>query len=398
MRAWIQDVFCKLTKLFPGREGSSHVRAVDLTSSHLISVSAIMNCYPFHFLSILGCYRLGLEFHREISSISEKKNNPPREIQGDSQWPPYPDDPTQQLILTNIQYTSPLENSQQLASSLPASHHLDIHPMASEGDPPLTTWQPASIFSTSAQSHAPIAIIILNQALSLPACIYAQLWARSTVRVAADGGANQLHALNTARARGTTAAPLGIDAVIGDLDSLRPDARRYWEEERRVPVIRDPDQGSTDFTKAMRHVRAQAAALDVVVLGGVGGRVDQGMATLSHLYAFQLEGPAYAAGRMYLLSRESVTFVLRSGRHRIMVKGGEGPIRLGRHVGIIPLREPSVVTTRGLEWDVADWETAFGGQMSTSNHVREEEVEVDTTKDVLFTIDLEISVPNPAST
>jgi thiamine pyrophosphokinase len=51
---------------------------------------------------------------------------------------------------------------------------------------------------------------------------------------------------------------------------------------------------------------------------------------------------------------------------------------------------PSRITTRGLEWDVTDWETRFGGRMSTSNHVlpETEVVEVETTEDVLWTIAL----------
>jgi hypothetical protein len=66
---------------------------------------------------------------------------------------------------------------------------------------------------------------------------------------------------------------------------------------------------------------------------------------------------------------------------------------LGRHIGIIPLTEPSVITTEGLEWDVTDWPTEFGGQMSTSNHVNEDWVTIETTKDVLFIIDLHIHQP-----
>jgi thiamine pyrophosphokinase len=47
-------------------------------------------------------------------------------------------------------------------------------------------------------------------------------------------------------------------------------------------------------------------------------------------------------------------------------------------------------STHGLEWDVTDWETQMGGNLSTSNHVLPETkcVEVTTTKDVLFTIAL----------
>jgi len=62
----------------------------------------------------------------------------------------------------------------------------------------------------------------------------------------------------------------------------------------------------------------------------------------------------------------------------------------GKHVGIVPLQEPSRISTKGLEWDVTDWDTQMGGRISTSNHVLPETkvVEVQTTKDVLFTIAL----------
>lgn len=69
---------------------------------------------------------------------------------------------------------------------------------------------------------------------------------------------------------------------------------------------------------------------------------------------------------------------------------GDKDVLFDKYVGIIPVKEPSVITTRGLEWDVTDWATEFGGRMSTSNHVLPgtKVVEVATAKDVLFTIAL----------
>jgi thiamine pyrophosphokinase len=95
---------------------------------------------------------------------------------------------------------------------------------------------------------------------------------------------------------------------------------------------------------------------------------------------------------MYLFSEESLTFLLKAGKHRIRVRdgpAGEADV-FGKHVGIVPVGGPSRITTRGLEWDVTDWETRFGGRMSTSNHVlpETEVVEVETTEDVLWTIAL----------
>lgn len=137
----------------------------------------------------------------------------------------------------------------------------------------------------------------------------------------------------------------------------------------------------------MQHIRnTDAGPVDIVALGGLGGRVDQGLSQLHHLYLFQKE-PGYQRGRVYLVSEESVTFLLKAGTHRIRVRD-DGEEIFGKYVGVIPIREPSSITTKGLEWDVEDWETEFGGQVSTSNHVlpETEVVEVATTKDVLFTI------------
>lgn len=151
--------------------------------------------------------------------------------------------------------------------------------------------------------------------------------------------------------------------------------------------------------------------IDIVVLGGLGGRVDQGLSVLHHLYLFQTE-ERYEEGRVYLLSSEAVTFVLKKGGHEIKAKerwvgiggvgdekmlngdgGGreEGTIALGKHVGILPLKGESIISTKGLEWDVQDWKTVFGGLVSTSNHVKEEVVYVETSEDVLFTIDLDFT-------
>ena len=58
------------------------------------------------------------------------------------------------------------------------------------------------------------------------------------------------------------------------------------------------------------------------------------------------------------------------------------------NIGIIPLSSPAVITTHGFEWDVENWHTEIGGQISTSNHIRADKVEVETSVPVLFTLEL----------
>ncbi|PSS00678.1 thiamine pyrophosphokinase [Coniella lustricola] len=244
-----------------------------------------------------------------------------------------------------------------------------------------------------------LAIIILNQPLHDEETLKV-LWKNASLRVAADGGANRL--LDICHKIGDDIFK-DLDVIIGDLDSLTPEARNYFTTTPAKPahIIHDPDQYSTDFTKAVRYIRSCSThgnkPIDIIAMGGLGGRVDQGLSQLHHLYLFQKDSH-YADGRMYLVSGESLTVLLKAGCHRIHVRsaaGPEGPQQkqqdvFDKYVGIIPVKEPSVISTKGLEWDVTDWETEFGGLMSTSNHVLPETriVEVETSKDVLFTIAL----------
>ena len=226
--------------------------------------------------------------------------------------------------------------------------------------------------------------------------------------MAADGGANRLHQLSSFQGKFVSYPPKlhsfirqpplpltrtqsNLQFIIGDLDSISdPVMDFYSSQPNPVKVIGDKSQDQTDFQKAIDMIRKeQPPGTDVIALGGLGGRVDQGLRQLHELYLFQ-QSPDYAEGKVYLLSLSSLTFLLKAGSHRITVKddGEEGVF--GKHVGILPLRETSIISTKGLEWDVTDWETQFGGQISTNNHVlpKTKVVEVTTSRDVLFTIAL----------
>ncbi|XXG95254.1 Oxidoreductase [Hypoxylon texense] len=271
--------------------------------------------------------------------------------------------------------------------------------MSLEDENASTEWHPIRQFL-----HYPgynFALIVLNQPI-IDEDLFRDLWGIADIRVAADGGANRIYDLTqrylstgqpaTSSANNYT----NLDAIIGDLDSLSDEAKTFFTA--KSTVIYDPDQYSTDFTKAVRLVRQRLPGGHIVCMGGLGGRVDQGLSQLHHLYLFQ-KSPTYADGKMFFLSSESLSFLLKAGKHRIHVR--EPNARVGtfarvsgdpfaKYVGIIPVKEPSIITTKGLEWDVRNWATEFGGQMSTSNHVLPETkvVEVETSSDVIFTIAL----------
>lgn len=256
---------------------------------------------------------------------------------------------------------------------------------------------------------------------------------------------------------------------MGDLDSIQPSVRKHYED-LGVSIVQDPDQYSTDFTKCLKYLNSHAAEiitsprhqkrnspsprqesaalntspsqsiLEIVILGGLGGRVDQAFSQIHHLYMMtqihrelrksqQLDNHDHhdskklepsAGGNLYLISEESITFILQEGKNIIYTpatnrpddatspgqdstaKANQPPLKRKRNqgldvemehffeenIGIIPLSAPASITTQGFEWDVEDWHTEIGGQVSTSNHIRADKVEVSTSVPVLFTVEL----------
>ncbi|KAL3469966.1 thiamine pyrophosphokinase [Aspergillus californicus] len=294
-------------------------------------------------------------------------------------------------------------------------------------------WDPTQFFREDQKKPHPFALVILNQPLNETAL--SVLRKRALTTVCADGGANRFFEYAKGRSQEDTDLP---NTIIGDLDSITPEVRKHYED-LGVNVVQDDDQYSTDFTKSLRYLREredqilssisssakseskpladedeeeeeeEKEGLSILILGGLGGRVDQAFSQIHHLYMINQSqdetsgntGSKTRKGNLYLISEESITIILKPGKNRIHVPGtnlshGQLPFQpnslneplLEENVGIIPLSGPARISTKGFQWDVENWETAIGGQISTSNHIRAETVEVETGGAVLFTLEL----------
>jgi thiamine pyrophosphokinase len=89
--------------------------------------------------------------------------------------------------------------------------------------------------------------------------------------------------------------------------------------------------------------------------------------------------------RLTLFSESSLSFILRS-THNI-IRGTVSSGLFTENVGLVPVYAPAKITTSGLEWDVIDWETQMGHQVSTSNHIVADEIHVQTNAPILFTVE-----------
>ncbi|KAJ1545062.1 hypothetical protein HK405_008174 [Cladochytrium tenue] len=260
--------------------------------------------------------------------------------------------------------------------------------------------------SPSPSPSPPAVLIILNQ----PICgvgFLDSIWRSTSRHVCADGGANCLFDGLEAGDR----IRFLPDEIRGDLDSLRDDVRIFYES-LGVPVVKESDQDSTDFGKCLRQLTARRRdALsshnggvggcdpdagwwtDLIVLGGLGGRFDQTMASINTLY--QLD-PDISA---YLVSNESIAVLLRTGYQHVITCDTlvEGPT-----CGLIPVGvETALVRTSGLRWEIDhSMPLSFGGLVSTSNAFAPDEensrfkvVQVETSAPVIWTQWL---TPDPA--
>lgn len=229
-------------------------------------------------------------------------------------------------------------------------------------------WYPAALLEGTASKA--YAILILNQAVNKNAL--STIMEKATLVVCADAGADRLMTYEQSE----DVDKRRPDAIVGDLDSVTAQAKEHYSNVG-TEIVHDPDQYSTDFTKSLKWIRQRwsqqhgdDSELDVVVMGGLGGRVDQGFSQIHHLYMV-LSQPDLLVGSIYLLSEQSLSFVLDSD-NIIHVNDRV----FAENVGIIPILGLTHITTSGLEWDVFNWPTEFGGQVSTSNHIRSEIIKV----------------------
>ncbi|TKA30080.1 hypothetical protein B0A50_02799 [Salinomyces thailandicus] len=231
-----------------------------------------------------------------------------------------------------------------------------------------------------------VALIILNSPIQ-DLKYFRRLCEHASFRICADGGANRLHdvVLNGTATQDWSEAlqQLLPDTIHGDLDSLDKQVRERYEH-LGVEISEDPDQYSTDFGKSIKKiVERMPAVRNILIHGSLGGRVDQGIGLLHELYREQsLRHPKV---RFWLLTESSVSVLLRTGTTVLQTPLGEGLIT--RNIGILPLYGPARISTMGLEWDVDDWPTELGGQVSTSNHIVSDSVTIRTDNDVLFTVE-----------
>ncbi|KAF8348822.1 thiamine pyrophosphokinase Thi80 [Amanita rubescens] len=242
----------------------------------------------------------------------------------------------------------------------------------------MNTWN-VEFLTLNPSSNVRRALIILNQ--PFPLWLLRRLWNCTQWHCCADGGANRLYdILGNPKSQGLVGDQRELylpDLIKGDLDSIRDDVRRYYIEQG-IPALCDEDQDSTDLMKcvAALHERERVEGLEyeLIVLGGLTGRLDQTIHTLSYLHKLRK-----IRKKVYAITDENVGWVLDSIT-----------VLLGKTCGLLPIGvDSTVLSTTGLEWNLVESESSFDGMVSTSNHlVPGQNVWIKTTKPIWWTVEL----------
>jgi len=175
--------------------------------------------------------------------------------------------------------------------------------------------------------------------------------------IAADGGMKAFEQ-----------AGLQPDLLVGDFDSFDPDAGHVHCE-----VIRETDQGSTDFEKALRHLPEEKTD-EIVVLGATGGRTD-------HLLSNMLIAATLSPEIVVVLDSDDEIILRATSACGVALNGLRG-----RCLSLIPLAPCSGVVTEGLRWELSGEGMGLGVLLGQSNEAISEQVEVGLAEGVLLVV------------
>lgn len=242
----------------------------------------------------------------------------------------------------------------------------------------------SSNFLDPSEKCESLALILLNWELPNFTPL---LWERATIAICADGGANRLHdempKMFPDESPDSVRLRFRPKLVKGDLDSVRPDVKAFYEQ-LGVPFINlAHDQDSTDLQKCISYIENlkvdDGMQIDTIVaVGALGGRLDHVLGNLSTLYTF----------------RHLNLILCGDGNMARLVPSGSSVVKPYRKLegpscGLVPLAGPAITSTHGLRWNTLNSEMHMGGLVSTSNVLEEDQVLVHTNRDLVWTTKLD---------
>ena len=181
--------------------------------------------------------------------------------------------------------------------------------------------------------------------------------------IAADGGARHCAALGLRPA-----------VLVGDLDSIAPDLLADYERAGVVIERHPPRKDETDLDLAVRRAVADGAT-EILLLGALGGRLDQTLANF--LLPARRDWPV----PVLLADGRQIVRVLRGGES-VTLYGAPGAI-----VSAVPLSaEVTGITYTGLEYPLTGATLHLGSTQGVSNRMNRESATIRIADGILLVV------------
>lgn len=175
-------------------------------------------------------------------------------------------------------------------------------------------------------------------------------WLKESLIIAVDKGIDKApHFIN------------GVNLWVGDFDSsrhLEVDPRWYGE---KVPYPEDKDEIDTELAIS---IALEQGATEILLLGGIGGRLDHQTALL--FLPFQYPNTAF----IHTNGEQTLTYLHENQQYQI-------PTQKGGLVSVIALTKLSGLTLEQVKWPLDNFTLALGRGLTYSNRALGDEILVE---------------------
>ncbi len=162
---------------------------------------------------------------------------------------------------------------------------------------------------------------------------------------------------------------LSPDYIIGDLDSISPEAVNHYSKKCRIIKIKR--QNDTDVEKCLKFA-IKNRFTEAILIGGTGDRLDHSFCNLGIVLKFSNNIKITVIHQKSLLRTFSGDLTLKTVR--------------GETISVYGIKEKTKILSRGLKYPLKNISLPFGERESTSNIALGEKVELKIKNGSIFVV------------
>ncbi len=178
--------------------------------------------------------------------------------------------------------------------------------------------------------------------------------------IAADGGATHLKQMDMAP-----------HVIIGDMDSIHPDTRCFFEK-KFIPIIPHPSRKNQTDTELCIEFAIKKGVTAITMLGMTGSRLDHTLANI-----FLLRRLCALGIKSRIIDANNEIYLVTD---HLKLTGKKGDL-----LSVLPISDKVTgLTLRGLEYPLENAVISMGSSLGISNYFKKKQVNISVSAGVLL--------------